>query len=260
MVRINTTKRYTRTDFVRSLTLTVDSLFSNLLSRITNGSQADWMCLLANTLVDAPAHANKSLICLPMNSPGVEVHRTLDKLGMRSSDTAQIFFNDVRVPATNLIGIEGAGFRYQMEQFQEERLFCAATTLVPMDNAIRKTIEYTGDRHAFGKPLLQQQAVHFRLAELQTEIECLRSLVYRATRLYTLGHDVTLLASMAKLKAGRLVREVADSCLQFYGGMGFMNETEISRMYRDMRLVSIGGGADEVMLGIISKIMGANSK
>ncbi|SET60524.1 Acyl-CoA dehydrogenase, C-terminal domain, partial [Marinobacter segnicrescens] len=107
-------------------------------------------------------------------------------------------------------------------------------------------------------PLLHNQSIHFRLAELQTEVELLRSLVYRCTEGYINGEDMTRLASMAKLKAGRLAREVTDSCLQYYGGMGFMNETLITRFYRDLRLVSIGGGADEVMLGILSKFMGTH--
>ena len=121
-------------------------------------------------------------------------------------------------------------------------------------------MEYTRGRIAFGRPLLDQQYLHFRLAELKTEVEALRALLYRAVSLYAKGQDVTMLASMAKLKVGRLTREVADQCLQFFGGMGFMNETPISRLYRDGRLASIGGGADEVMLGIICKYMGTLPK
>jgi citronellyl-CoA dehydrogenase len=118
------------------------------------------------------------------------------------------------------------------------------------------TIEYAAERHAFGKSILDNQVVHFRLAELETKVELLRSLVYRAVEEYINGADVTQLASMAKLTAGRLLREVTDGCLQYWGGMGYMTESEISRMYRDGRLSSIGGGADEVMLGIICKGMG----
>src|SRR5215470_13475038 len=221
----------------------------------TNGAQADWMCLLANTSEGAP-HRNKSLICLPMKTKGVEVARKLDKLGMRSSDTAQIFFDNVRVPQRFLIGEEGKGFTYQMMQFQEERLWAAAANLKAMERMIAQTIEYTRHRKAFGKSILDNQVVHFRLAELATEIELLRALVYRACELYLAGTDVTRLASMAKLKAGRLQREAADACLQYWGGMGFMNETPVSRAYRDGRLGSIGGGADEIMLTIICKLMG----
>lgn len=226
---------------------------------ITNGMQADWMCALVNTSDDAP-HKSKSLVVIPMNSPGVKRARKLDKLGMRSSDTGEIYFDDVRVPKSNRIGEEGAGFFYQMLQFQEERLWGAANMIMGLEGAIQDTIEYTGNRKAFGKSILDNQVVHYRLAELSSEVESLRALVYRATELYVGGKDVTRLASMAKLKAGRLGREVADSCLQFWGGMGFMWETRIARLYRDARLVSIGGGADEIMLSIICKLDGTLPK
>jgi citronellyl-CoA dehydrogenase len=222
---------------------------------ITNGTQADWMCCLANTSDGSP-HRNKSLIIVPMRSKGVSVERKLRKIGMNSSDTAQIHFDDVRVPRRHLIGEEGHGFTYQMLQFQEERLWGAANALMGLDHAVRDTIEYTRSRQIFGRPVLDNQVVHFTLAELQTEIEALRALVYRATELYVAGRDVTQLASMAKLKAGRLTREVADKCLQYWGGMGYTWENPVSRLYRDGRLASIGGGADEVMLSILCKTMG----
>ena len=222
---------------------------------ITNGTQADWICLLANTSEGA-VHRNKSLICVPMKSNGVNVARKLDKMGMRSSDTAQIFFEDVRVPKRNRIGEEGKGFTYQMIQFQEERLWGAAAGLKRHEVIINETIEYTRNRKAFGQSILDNQVVHFRLAELQTEVELLRSLIYRAAEALVAGEDVTKLATMAKLRAGRLNREVPDACLQYWGGMGFMNETPVSRAYRDGRLTSIGGGADEVMLSILCKMMG----
>ena len=221
---------------------------------ITNGVQADWICLLANT-GDGPVHRNKSLICVPMKSKGVQVARKLDKMGMRCSDTAQIFFDDVRVPKRNRVGEEGQGFTYQMVQFQEERLWGAAACLKAHEYIIAETIEYTRNRRAFGRSILDNQVVHFRLAELQTEVELLRALVYRAAEALVAGEDVTRLATMAKLKAGRLGRELTDACLQYWGGMGFMNETPVSRAYRDSRLTSIGGGTDEVMLTILCKMM-----
>ena len=226
---------------------------------ITNGAQADWMCCLASTSDDAP-HRNKSLIIVPMATNGVTVERRLCKIGMHFSDTAQIHFDNVRVPRRNLIGEEGKGFTYQMLQFQEERLWAGANTLKALDNAIRDTIEYTRSRKIFGRPTLDNQIVHYTLAELQTEVEALRALVYRATELYIAGQDVTALASMAKLKAGRLTREVSDKCLQYWGGMGFTWENSVSRLYRDGRLTSIGGGADEVMLSILCKLMGTLPK
>lgn len=220
----------------------------------SNGTQADWMCALVNTN-EGSLHTSKSLICLPLNTPGVTIARKLDKMGMRSSDTAQIFFEDVRVPQRYRIGEEGKGFVYQMEQFQEERLFASVCLLPAMEKTIADTIEYTRNRKVFGRRIIDNQVVRFRLAELQTEVESLRALIYRAAEEYITGNDVTTLASMAKLKSGRLVREVSDACLQYYGGMGYMNETPISRFYRDVRVSSIGGGADEVMLEIITKRM-----
>ena len=225
----------------------------------TTGFQADWMCLLANT-GEGNVHQNKSLICLPMNLPGIQRAKRIDKLGMRSSDTAQIYFEDVRVPQSHIIGEEGMGFTYQMMQFQEERMWGVAATVLPLQNLIRSTIEYAAGRPIFGKSVLENQVVHYRLAELETEVEALRSLLYRCVGLYVQGIDVTKFASMAKLKAGRLAREVTDSCLQYWGGMGFTNEVIVSRFFRDFRLLSIGAGADEVMLSIISKYMGTLPK
>jgi citronellyl-CoA dehydrogenase len=221
---------------------------------ITSGTQSDWICLLANTSEGAP-HKNKTLICVPMKSKGVSVAKKLKKLGMWSSDTAQLYFDEVRVPQRYRIGEEGMGFTYQMQQFQEERLFAAAQWTA-LDRILRETIAYTRERQAFGQSILDNQYVHFRLAELKTEVEALRALVHDAAMKLVAGEDVTMLASMAKLKVGRLGREVADGCLQFWGGMGYVWESNVSRLLRDVRLSSIGGGADEVMLGIISKYMG----
>ncbi|MCU0929729.1 MAG: acyl-CoA dehydrogenase family protein [Burkholderiaceae bacterium] len=221
---------------------------------ITNGLKADWCCLLANT-GDGPVHKNKSLIVVPMDAAGITKQK-ISKIGMNSSDTAQLFFDNVRVPRRNLIGQEGLGFTFQMLQFQEERLWGAASSLRGLDRLIDLTIDYTRQRKAFGKGILDNQVVHFRLAELRTEVEALRALTYRAVEMYVGGKDVTRLASMAKLKCGRLSREVTDACLQYWGGMGFTWDNPISQAYRDSRLVSIGGGADEVMLGIICKLEG----
>ncbi len=222
---------------------------------ITNSLQADWMCLLANTSEGA-AHKNKSLIVVPMNTPGVIKAQKIRKIGMMASDTGLIHFDDVRVPQANRIGEEGLGFTYQMQQFQEERLWAAASAILGLLRCIGETADYARERKAFGQSILDNQVVHFRLAELKTEVEALRGLTYMALEQYMAGKDVTEWASMAKLKAGRLLREVPDACLQYWGGMGFTWDNPVSRRYRDGRLASIGGGADEVMLGIISKYMG----
>ena len=229
---------------------------------ITNSLQADWMCMLVNT-GEGPVHKNKSLVMVPMRdgpggklTKGIEVAQKIRKIGMHSSDTGLIYFDEVRVPQRYRIGAEGQGFIYQMQQFQEERLWCAASTLESLTHCIQWTIDYAQERKLFGSTLADQQWVQFKLAELKTEVEALRALTYRACDLYVNGQDVLELASMAKLKAGRLNREVPDTCLQFWGGMGYTLENKVSRMYRDGRLASIGGGADEVMLGILAKLMG----
>jgi citronellyl-CoA dehydrogenase len=233
---------------------------------ITNGMEADWVCLLANTGEgERSQHRNKSLIVLPLREspggpdrPGV-TRQKIRKFGMWCSDTAQLFLDGVRVPKRNRIGEEGMGFTYQMRQFQEERLNAAARRLA-MGGLIEHVADYLRQRPAFGKPLLDNQFIQFKLAELKTEIEALRALVYRTTELYVAGEDVTELASMCKLKAGRLSREVADWCMQFMGGQGYAWESRIGRAYRDFRLGSIGGGADEVMLSIIARRMGLDGR
>ena len=220
----------------------------------TNGTQADWCCVLANTSEGA-GHRNKTLICVPMSTPGVEVARKLKKAGMNASDTAQLHFDNVRVPQRWRIGEEGMGFTYQMQQFQEERLWAAAGWRKSAF-IIQETIDYLRERQAFGKPLLDNQYIYFKLAELQTEVEAMGALFHKSVALYVQGEDVTQLASMCKLKCARVARDVADWCVQFWGGMGYIEETRVNRFWRDSRLGSIGGGADEVMMGIIAKTMG----
>jgi citronellyl-CoA dehydrogenase len=221
----------------------------------TNGTQADFCCVLANTS-EGSGHRNKSLIIVPMKTKGVSIARKLKKMGMHASDTAQVHFDDVRVPQRFRIGEEGMGFMYQMEQFQIERLWGALNSAGMAQRAIDITIDYTRDRKAFGHSILDNQWVHYKLAELQTEVTCLRAICWQGVEEVVGGKDATRTASMAKLKAGRVMRQVSDGCIQFWGGMGYMDESLISRMFRDGRLTSIGGGADEVMLQIISKFMG----
>ena len=229
---------------------------------ITNGTQADWVCLLARTS-EGTDYKGMSLIIVPTNTPGFIVSKKLKKLGNHSSDTAVLSFENMRVPVSNRIGEEGKGFYYQMEQFQVERLVGAIGALSGAEQAVRQTMRYCQERVAFGKPLLANQWIQFKLTELLTEVEALRQLNYYCASLMESGapsNEVTRIASMCKLKAGRLVREVADTCIQFYGGMGYMEETPISRYYRDSRLTSIGGGADEVMMQIIARLEGMDAK
>ncbi|MEC9437381.1 MAG: acyl-CoA dehydrogenase family protein [Candidatus Neomarinimicrobiota bacterium] len=221
---------------------------------ITNAKQADFFCTLVNTSNEDP-HNNKSLIVIPASAKGLTVGDKIEKLGQHTSDTAPVYFDNVRVPQRYCIGDEGKGFKIQMQQFQEERMFLSASVLIVLEQCIAKTIEYCQDRHAFGKAIIENQSIQFRLAELQTEVEALRALIYRAAEDFILGKDMTYLASMAKLKSGRLTREVSDACLQYWGGMGFSWENPASKVYRDGRVASIAGGTDEVMLQIICKKM-----
>jgi len=222
---------------------------------ITNGTQADWICLLART-EPGNSYRGMSLIIVETNRPGFIVSRKLEKMGNHSSDTAELAFDNVRVPKSNRIGDEGNGFIYQMLQFQKERLVSAIMAYRGAERCIQMTINYCRERHTFGRPLIDNQWIHFKLSELITEVEHLRQMCHHCVRKLIAGEDFTREASMAKLKAGRLVRETADTCMQFHGGMGYMEEYPMARYYRDSRLLSIGGGADEVMLGIIAKYEG----
>jgi citronellyl-CoA dehydrogenase len=193
---------------------------------------------------------------VPTDTPGFAVSRKLDKLGNRSSDTAELYFEDVRVPLSNTIGTVGRGFQQQMSQFVVERMFAAYGAVGSCRSALERTREYVRQRQAFGRPLAANQYVAFRLAELSAQVDLLQSHNYVCAQSYVDGEDTTRAATVAKLTAGRLLREVADTCLQFHGGMGYMEETWTSRFFRDSRLASIGGGADEVMLQVLARMDG----
>ena len=220
---------------------------------ITNAAQADWLCLLVNT-GEGAVHQNKTLVIVPTKLKGVEIGPKIDKLGMRASDTCPVFFDNVRVPQRHRDRRGGHGLHDADgavpggAPVRRDRLACAAWTQL-----IDATIAYCRERQTFGQPLIDNQVDPLppgRAARPRSS--ALRSLVYRAVEDYVGGADVTMLASMAKLKAGRLAREVSDACLQYWGGMGFTWDNPASRAYRDTRLLSIGGGADEIMLGIIA--------
>jgi citronellyl-CoA dehydrogenase len=232
-----------------------DYLITGSKMWITNGTQADYLTLLARTS-DEHGYRGMSLIVVPTKTPGFSVSRKLEKMGNHASDTAILSFDDVRVPRRFRIGPQGMGFILQMQQFQKERLAAALMGVSGMEEAIQLTINYTRERHTFGKPLIDNQWIHFKIAELLTEVEALRQLTYHCVRMLVAEQDITKEVSMAKLKTGRLAREVADTCVQFHGGMGYVEEYPIARYYRDARLLSIGGGADEIMLGIIARYEG----
>jgi citronellyl-CoA dehydrogenase len=226
---------------------------------ITNGTQADWLCLLARTS-DEGGYAGMSMIVVPTSTPGFSVGRKITKMGNRSSDTAELVLDNVRVPACNTIGEIGRGFQQQMMQFQDERMIGAYMAVSGARRAIDRTIDYLRVREAFGKPLLANQHLQYRLAELVADTDVLIEYCHAAADRIVAGEDVTRMATIAKLKAGRLVREVGDAAVQYHGGMGYAEDMWVERYFRDARLVSIGGGADEVMLRVLSLLEGMGKR
>jgi citronellyl-CoA dehydrogenase len=223
---------------------------------ITNGVQADWLCLLARTSDESDGARGMSLIVVPTDVAGVVVSRKLEKLGMWSSDTAELSFSDVRVPVANTIGEIGRGFQQQMVQFQAERLTTFYKQVGSIELALEKTASYVRERKAFGAPLLANQYVQFTLAELGARHDVLKHYASMTAEAVSRGEDATRHATIGKLLGSRLQREVADWAVQFHGGMGYMDENWTSRYFRDTRLDSIGAGADEVMLRILARMDG----
>ena len=226
---------------------------------ITNGTQADWLCLLARTS-DEPGARGMSLIVVPTDVDGVVVSRKLEKLGMWSSDTAELSFTDVRVPVSHTIGEVGRGFQQQMIQFQAERLTTFYKQVGSIELALERTKTYLRERKVFGAPLLANQHLQFVLAELAARHDVLTHYAETAAEAVRRGEDATRYATIGKLLGSRLQREVADWAVQFHGGIGYMDEHWTSRYFRDTRLDSIGAGADEVMLRILARLDGFSTE
>ena len=224
---------------------------------ITNGVLGDLYCVAAKTGGEGERPSRSvSMFLVEKGTPGLRVGRALDKHGWRSSDTAELFFDDCRVPAANLLGEEGQGFYAIMRNFQNERTVIGAMAMGEAQAAIDVTLEWLTSRQAFGEPLWAKGAIRQRMAMLQSKVEAGRQLVYHAAWLDAQGQDATREVSMVKAFCGDLVNEVMATCLQFHGGLGFMRESTIERMTRDARVQSIGGGASEVMLEEVAKRMG----
>ncbi|MEO7007156.1 MAG: acyl-CoA dehydrogenase family protein [Terrimesophilobacter sp.] len=229
-----------------------DWLISGAKTYITNGVQGDWLCVLARTS-DEGGYRGMSQLIVPTNIAGLTVSRSLKKLGNWCSDTAELTFDRVRVPVRNTIGEISRGFQQQMEQFQTERISAVYQAVGQMETAIELTVDYLQQRPAFGGRLIDNQYLQYNLAELACEVDALKRYAHSCAELIVAGADVTRRTSSAKLLAGKLVRRVADTCLQYHGGIGYMAETWTSRFFRDSRLLSIGGGADEVMLRVLAR-------
>ena len=221
---------------------------------ITNGAGADFVTLACKTNKEAGS-AGISLIIVDKDTPGFTVTRKLDKMGLHSSDTAELSFEDARVPALNLIGQENQGFYYMMDCFQTERLVGGLLGAGAAQLCLEITRRYVSERQAFGRPIGRFQVIRHKLAQLATELEAARQLCYHTAWLHGQGRTAIRESSMAKLYASELSKRMADECLQFFGGFGYMEEYPISRMYRDARVGTIVAGTSEIMLEIISRIM-----
>jgi acyl-CoA dehydrogenase len=220
---------------------------------ITNGVHADLVCVAAKTGGAGPASRAISMFLVEKGTPGFRIGRTLDKHGWRSSDTAELVFEECRVPAENLLGEEGRGFHAIMRNFQNERLVIGAMAMGEAQAALALTLDWVRSRKAFGATLWDKQATRQKLAMLAAKVEAGRQLVYATAWRMSRGEDCTREVSMVKAYCGELVNEVMYACVQCHGGMGFMRGTAIERMARDARVQAIGGGATEVMLEEVAK-------
>jgi acyl-CoA dehydrogenase len=220
---------------------------------ITNGGIADLVFVAARTDPTAKGSRGISIFAVEKDTPGFKASRALEKMGWHSSDTAELVFEDVWVSKSNLIGEENRGFYYIMSNFQNERLAIMGQALGESQRALELTIEHVKQRSAFGSPLWDKQAIRQRVALRQAEIDAGRELTYHAAWLSEQGEDATRQVSEVKVFVGEMANRVLYDCVQFHGGMGFIAETAVERLYRDVRIASIGGGATEVMLDEIAK-------
>ena len=220
---------------------------------ITNGGIADLVFVAARTDPSAKGSRGISIFAVEKDTPGFKASRALEKMGWHSSDTAELVFEDVWVPKENMIGEENRGFYYIMANFQNERLAIMGQGLGESQRALELTIEHVKQRNAFGSPLWDKQAIRQRVAMRQAEIDAGRELTYHAAWLSDQGEDATRQVSEVKAFVGEMANRVLYDCVQFHGGMGFIAETAVERLYRDVRIASIGGGATEVMLDEIAK-------
>ncbi|TAK29942.1 MAG: acyl-CoA dehydrogenase [Myxococcaceae bacterium] len=231
---------------------------------ITNGTRADFITLMLKTQPEA-GHAGISIVTFPTDVKGFHVSKKLKKIGNWSSDTAELFFEDCRIPRRYLLGEEGEGFRYLMQNFQSERLIASASATAGSKLILEEGIAYGRDRSAFGKPIIKREVWQHKIVDLATKLEACEALTYRAAEAYNqeryvdktaVSFETTKLISMAKAFVGDVTSEVADSMLQFHGGWGYIEEYHVARAWRDQRLFRLGGGTTETLRYYIAKLMG----
>ena len=232
-----------------------DYVINGSKTYITNGHRADVIVLVTKTDPDA-GYDGFTLFLVPMDSPGVIREQKLVKLGMHASDTALLAFQDVRVPASAVLGQVGKGFYHIMWELQGERLIGAAGCVAGAQKCFEKTLQYAHERKAFGREIGKFQVIRHKFAEMATKIESARQMVYVTAWRFNNGEYPVREISMAKLHAARIACEVADECIQIHGGAGYMREYGVERVWRDMRLNRIGAGTDEIMLDVIGRSYG----
>ncbi|MDW0118826.1 acyl-CoA dehydrogenase family protein [Sporosarcina thermotolerans] len=224
---------------------------------ITNGVNGNLFLVVVKTNPQAePKHRGISLLMIEEGTPGFTKDRKLDKVGMHSQDTAELYFEDCRVPVANLIGDEGKGFRYLMEKLQQERLVVALAAQTASEDMLQMTLDYVKSREAFGKPIGSFQNTQFKLAEIATKVELGKTFLESLIEDHIAGKDVVTKVSMAKYWITETAREISAECMQLHGGYGYMEEYKIARRYRDIPVASIYAGTNEIMKMIIAKNMG----
>ena len=241
-----------------------DYVINGSKTYITNGTRADFITLLCKTNPDA-GHMGISIMLVPTNLKGFSISKKLKKMGNWSSDTAELFFEDVVIPQRYLLGEEGQGFIYLMQNFQSERLIASTSAVAGARLALDKSVAWGRERTAFGKPLMKRELWQHKFVDLYTRLEAAQALSYKAVEHYNydkyvakgpVSMETTKLISMAKVFVGDLTGEVMDQCVQFHGGMGYLEDMWVARSFRDSRLFRIGGGTTEVMRYAIAKILG----
>ncbi len=241
-----------------------DYVITGQKTYITNGTQADFVTLLAKTNPEAGAHGC-SFFLVPTKTKGFGVSKKLRKIGNHSSDTAELFLDEVRIPRRYLLGEENMGFMYLMQNFQSERLIASTSACASAFHALERTIEFGKDRMVMGKPIIKREYWQHKFVDHATQLEAGKALSYKAVEQYnhekyeqktTLSMDTVKLISMCKIFVGEAVSAMMDDCLQFHGGMGYIEEGWMARAWRDQRLLRIGGGTTEVMRYYVAKIMG----
>jgi citronellyl-CoA dehydrogenase len=240
-----------------------DYIINGSKTFITNGTRADFVTMLVKTAPDRGAHGC-SFFLVPTNLPGFNVAKKLKKIGNKSSDTAELFLDDVRVPARYLLGEANMGFMYLMQNFQTERLIAAVGAVASSFLILEHTIQYGRERKAFGKPIIKREVWQHKFVDHYTKLEAARAFVYKCVDQYNeekyvkkqpLSMEAVKLISMAKILAGDLTSEIVDDCLQFHGGWGYIEDFPIARSWRDQRLLRIGGGTSETMKYYVAKLM-----